>query len=547
MRNPFRALGSASREEWDQNETLRKLIRDDVDLRRFYATLGYDPGFEGKTKRLLGDLKKLLRSDVRDWKTLMQALESKRAFAESWRTEHRRDPSYSSLLVALLAAQGDHQKILSALNEPDQNFDRDWGTEGDVSKCVQKRPTDPERFNAVLTEIESRFDRYCEGELDCRLRIRWIQQASDILARFQEDLDGNNARLAGLSQVQRAVLAEIASIRRGLMDEQTSIDLYLLECAIEDASFSIADDGETRRRKRRLDNVLGSVLYTSHTYDCGSDNFSEGIREQAAAYMRTAAIHHPWVTKYLLRHLLDASLAKHIATRRQGRVPRWILLAGLTAIASLATVNGSWTALGVLLFASVVVAVLVPVPAWSRRTQALEAARAEVNSGGYDGEEIARRLRRYAPRGEPIPSITFGLLRLHDALLLSRGNVSVEPPTEWEDEALRGFSLRVLHGSETPPWPKDKMSAQSGALLRRRFRIWLNAPTDITSNEARSYSDATTYSNQYLYDWATKYETESGTQAAVLEHDGTRRPLTREEARQIAADMRAELVRRAVA
>lgn len=267
-------------ESWDSAAELSRLIDGDPEVSALYGRLGHPPELERSVGRILSELRALIRAEVPDFAAFEAALSAAEGQGAEAGEQDR------ELLAAVLRARGDREEALRLLNEDPvsrllpfveqlplvRNGEVTWRTPVELT-VIRKRPSDPERFERLLEELE-RLVR------SSRLRRRESLRA---------------ALLEAISRARRDALRPGAYM-------PTSVKT--LEAAARDW-LDRAEDPAARGKREQLDGLLRESLGFRHA----PGRPAEAPRAYAQLYAGSPWMHTPSLTSRVLTDLLDAELA----------------------------------------------------------------------------------------------------------------------------------------------------------------------------------------------------------------------------------------------
>ena len=398
---------------WDGVEELRKAIERTDELRALYAKLGYSPYVERESRRIVNELKSLVSAEISDFAYFREyALELQKPKPGRRSPEPDEKEFYDT--VAEIVGEGDHQRLSEFVrNKP---FEIPYMYEG----LVRGRASDPQRFNKLLDQLERLLkDLFRDAMGQCSTlgsELRFgFQQVRECVAQ-----DGRGDLANALNKLGRVV--ELA-------------------CNLE-------YDDDAREKREQLNKLLSNSL---RVRDAGGQDDADWHREpekQAKTYLDSTWMHTPWLTTRILTDLLDVELAplsrEAKSPRERSELARLMPFTAQVLPEPWATLVPAFLSLLFLIASGVGIYFLFSIGLrwvgwlwiaylgwhyyWRFRRQhalakgqgelanlaaRLERVRDEVDSGNYDPEEIARRLRRHEQAGLHVHSLTYALLRLN--------------------------------------------------------------------------------------------------------------------------------------
>jgi len=297
-------IGRFRKRRKDQTpRSLAQLARANPELARLLARYGYAPEEREIARRLLEELKSLIRTDVTDFPTFRQALRAA--------LRHEDDPSrYEALdrqlLTAVVAAGDDDDAVLAVLNRnPIYEYvpfvervpvtrggEIMWLTPVDHG-CILKRPVDPAKFAGLLDELDKRFRNSHPARND-RPRI----QVVEAIDRLRRELKRERAYFpTGI----RLLDARMAAYESEPLEPQARQALQVLT--------DILDRMEVIRV------TCGAVLAAPDRQAA-----LRSAREAASKYIADARLWNPWMTNHLAGILLSPALLEtSVRKSRRGR------------------------------------------------------------------------------------------------------------------------------------------------------------------------------------------------------------------------------------
>jgi hypothetical protein len=279
------------REEWDGHKEVRSLIEDTDEICTLYQKLGYSPYVEQMARRLLEKLNDI-EVNILDFQGFQKSLDEVLVALEHFRSgQEKLNPlifADSGLFEQVVESRRDKERILSLLNK---NF-REKLPIHIESSVIVRRPRDPDAFLSTLGELEKLF-----GD-------SWIPQSTE---------------------TRNDLLEKIKEIREELQKENGDVLTALgsLNSEIRDTCFNIADE-EANEKKRQLDELLWILVYTRHECKPQEPYFVEGVIKNVKKYWDNQWMHTPWLTRFALRHLLEAEIAKMYLAIRAKRAASFL-------------------------------------------------------------------------------------------------------------------------------------------------------------------------------------------------------------------------------
>jgi hypothetical protein len=420
---------------WDRDKELRKIIGNNDELSAIYRKLGYSVHVDQESQRILKQLKSLVGTEIVD-------------------------PTPSGFGRLLYDARTARSSQLSEI-ERDLHFDapRKAGKRARVFLNKQSKPENPEKLKAffnrhpnavraisllLLYKLEELF-KDTHYPLSTRGREALLSAITEVCAAVR-DREGERDRML------RFLVAEDEDTRRAsLYSKDPPSALDSLDRAREHWCRLVQDffdDDPAHERKAQLDELLSNSLWVRETRGQDNSDWHKDAAKQAKTYIDSSWMHTPWLTARFLTDLLDVELAP---LNREAKSPQtnvgllmlmpitsWLLPQPWATFVSpilsflflLSTVAGIYFLFSVGL--KWVGWAWIAYLCWhyysrfnrghifdkerarlTRLAVLLGQVRDEVDSGNYDAEEIARRLRRYEGEGMYAHSLVFALLRLN--------------------------------------------------------------------------------------------------------------------------------------
>jgi hypothetical protein len=422
-------------EPWDGDEELRRLIGSNDELSAIYRKLGYSVDLDQESHRILNQLKSLVGTEVDD-------------------------PTPSGFGRLLYEARSVR---FSQLHEREHKIDfdarRKSGKRGRVSLNNQAKQEHPEKLKAFLNrhpnavraisllfldKLEELF-KDIHYPLSIRGREALLSAVTDVRTAVR-DREGERDRML------RFLVAENEDTRRAsLYSKDPMSALKSLDRAREHwcrLGQDFFDDDPVHERKAQLDELLLNSLWVREIGGQDNSDWHKDAAKQAKTYIDSTWMHTPWLTARFLSDLLDVEL---VPLNREANSPQtnvrllqlmpissWFLpqpwatfappiLSFLFLLASAAGIYLSFS-VGLKWAGCVWIAFLC----WhyysrfdrghffakgrdrlSHLAVLLGQVRDEVDSGNYDAQEIAGRLRRYEGEGMYVHSLVYALLRLN--------------------------------------------------------------------------------------------------------------------------------------
>ena len=338
-------------------QSVESIVAANPELARLFASFGYRPDADAEAVRILDAMKSLIRAEITDFKAFRAALQEaakRRGLNPRWETSDER------LLDAALAAGNDERKALEVLNrnpiyEQMPFVERVpvrragnvvWLTPVDHA-CILKRPSDNERFAALLDELEKLYHtphsarnetmRAAVIESVVRLRRELKRERAyfpTAIRHLEERIQTwNNESLEPAARVSLAGLRDIVNAAEGVR----------ARC-----------EGESEPAAAEKSELL------------------QRLRQAAGRYIAQPRLRNSWLTNHLLETLLAGPMIEKTREKVQDTGP---------AVSEEETPK-----------------------------RVAEVVRREVAGGSYDAVEIARRLRDLERRGWFVSSVAFSLL-----------------------------------------------------------------------------------------------------------------------------------------
>lgn len=273
---------------WDEEAELRRTVDGNEELLALYARLGDLPRVERECERLLAALEGLVRAEVPDFAAFEAALDGLEKEQSGFRGENE------ELLREVQRVRSDRAAVLRLLNRDPvgqllpfveqipivRNGEVVWRTPQELA-LVRKRPADPERFEALLDDLD-----------------RVVRTAA-----LRRKPAARDAVLLAIARVRRDARRENAYMPTPLRALEEEMDLWLHR----------SQDPAARRRRQELDGLLLGMLRVRRMHQARREGSAEDLRETARAHAQLYAglpwMHTPWLTTCALTNLLDAELA----------------------------------------------------------------------------------------------------------------------------------------------------------------------------------------------------------------------------------------------
>ncbi|MBN1392761.1 MAG: hypothetical protein JW947_08175 [Sedimentisphaerales bacterium] len=344
-----------------------------------YNKLGYSPYVDRETEQIVGELKSLVDVEILEiaqYDEFHNALTELRGFYEKYPDEESKLTGEERQFIEnLLSNKDDREKIIAILNEG-----RLWQKhlrQYDHLFVKRGRITGKERFLELLEKLNKIF---------------------------------NKTRLPLSREHYLSVIDKIDEIRNLTKEDDDSVDADLvrsLEYEVESACVTL-DNTKTGEKKHALDDLLCSLVSAQRRYKPSDANFMDITREQADIYLKSHWMHTPLLTEYLLSLLLKAEVS-----RLRGK-PVSKLVAAIAIIGVVILIYLDLTILAVMWFAVLFVFEFV-IFKNAQKAAVLNKIYNEINSGHYDGDELARRLQKLEKKKVFVQSITYSLLHLRQS------------------------------------------------------------------------------------------------------------------------------------
>jgi len=387
-------------EEWDAHEEVRKLVERNDELKALYRKLGYSPYIERQSREVIRGLKDLVRTELSDFAAFQRAVEGVR-FADR------------SHLDELLAARGDKGKVVELLNSGSFSTELPY----QLKAFTRTQVTDPARFTKLLDDLGELYIVAADPDWSQFSGKDRDESGSALEAYEKAARNAARSRRNPISEgVREEIAYAIARVRRELQSDGGDIESSLnsLESEVESA-MRLDHDDAVQEKKGRLDDLLWNLVYVRHEYKPDHRYFKETIQEQAKKYLDSTWMHTPWITTHILWQLLDAELAAVTPKEPSEKLVGSLLRIGLLFLISLFLislfVNLHWHWL-VWPWLAYLVWYYWQYDPRLRKARVLRLIRDEVAAGGYDGEEVARRLRQLEEKGVYVHSLMYPLIRL---------------------------------------------------------------------------------------------------------------------------------------
>lgn len=365
---------------WDCQKEVKELIEKTDPLGVLYNKLGYSPYVDRETERILAELKSLVRVEIlgiERFDEFRNALTQLQDFYKKYpREKDELNSEERTFVKNLLNNKDDCKKIIELLNEH-QIWQEHLG-QYDHLFTKKGHITDKSRFLELLEKLKGIFNR---------------------------------GRLPLSREHYLTVLNEIDAVRNGTNNSDGSINanvLRSLEYEVESACVTLDNNKKTCDKKAALDDLLCSLANARHEYKPSDTDFMDVVREQSDTYLKSHWMHMPWLTQYLLSHLLRAEVSRF----GKNPVSYKVAIAAIIGVAVLFYLNlgiFAWIWIGLLFAFEFFVLKNV------QKASVLNKIYNEVSSGHYDGEELARRLQKLEKKKVFVQSITYSLLRLRQS------------------------------------------------------------------------------------------------------------------------------------
>jgi hypothetical protein len=371
---------------WDRDKELRNFIENNDELSAIYRKLGYSVHVDQESQRILNQLKSLAGTAIVD-------------------------PTPSGFGRLLYDARNVRfSQLHERAHKIDFDAPRKAGKRGRVSLNKQTKQENPEKLKAFLNRHPNAVRAISLLLLD-KLEELFKDAHSPLNTR------GREALLSAVTEVRMAVrdrererdrmlrflLAEDEDSRRAsLYFKDPANALNSLDrardhwCRLVQDFF---DDDPAHERKAQLDELLSNSLWVREIRGQDDAGWHKQAAEQAKAYINSSWMHTPWLTARFLTDLLDVELAP--LNREAKSVGEFDLML-MSIIWRVPPLSYYWR-----------FKVARERGRLARLARLLEQVRDEVDSGNYDAQEIAERLRRYEGEEMYVHSLVYALLRLN--------------------------------------------------------------------------------------------------------------------------------------
>ena len=347
---------------WDGDEELRKLIGNNDELSAIYRKLGYSVYVDQESQRILNQLKSLIGIEIVD-------------------------PTPSGFGRLLYDARNVRLSQLRESEQRDFLASQKAGKRARVCQNKQAKQANPEKLKAFFNHHPHAVRAISLLLLD-ELDILFTKAHSPLRAGDRESL---------LSAVSR-VRDDVKDGRGNSASALQSFEWTREEC-LGRRRFGRGCHGDTtHERKAQLDELPSNSLWVHEIRGQDDSNWHKDAAKQAKTYLDSTWMHTPWLTARFLTDLLDVELAP--LNREAKSVGEFDLML-MSIIWRVPPLSYYWR-----------FKVARERARLARLARLLGQVRDEVDSGNYDAQEIAGRLRRYESEGLYVHSLVYALLRL---------------------------------------------------------------------------------------------------------------------------------------
>lgn len=347
---------------WDGNEELRKLIDGNEELSAIYRKLGYSVYVDRESRRILNQLKSLIGIEVVD-------------------------PSPSGFGRLLYDARNVR---FDQLRESEQRNFLAPGKAGKRARACQAKEAkreNPEQLKAFLNRHPSAMRT---------VSLLLLEKLDKLFTKAHSTLNAED-RTSLLSAVSR-VRDDIRHDSGNGASALQSFEWTLEECLGHRRVGRDFHEDTNRERKARLDELLLNSLWVREIEGQDDAQWHKDAAKQAKTYIDSSWMHTPSLTARFLTDLLDVELAP--LTRESKSIGESDLML-VSTIWRLPPFSYYWQS-----------KVARERARLTRLAGLLRQVRDEADSGNYDAQEIARRLRSYESEGLYVHSLVYALLRL---------------------------------------------------------------------------------------------------------------------------------------
>ncbi|HCP99557.1 MAG TPA: hypothetical protein DIT99_02145, partial [Candidatus Latescibacteria bacterium] len=189
----------------DNNQDLPALIGNVPELHALYQKLGYSATVDRLAQEYLDELKSLIQTNIIDFKAFDEALQDVSSLVAQANDENGDAPH----VMTFLKAQNLYNEVVAVENDPDQVLrilNRDpvyehlpfieqipvykdglltWRTPIKHT-IIRKQPSDPERFNGLLDELDKLFSRSGQHKQNA-VRIEVLESIRRLRRDLQRD------------------------------------------------------------------------------------------------------------------------------------------------------------------------------------------------------------------------------------------------------------------------------------------------------------------------------------------------------------------------
>ncbi len=347
---------------WDGDEELRKLIGNNDELSAIYRKLGYSVYVDQESHRILNQLKSLIGIEIVD-------------------------PTPSGFGRLLYDARNVRFSQLRESEQRDFLAPTKAGKRARVCQNKQAKLENPEKLKAF-------FNRHPHAVRAISLLL--LDELDKLFTKARSPLSAGD-RESLLSAVSR-VRDDIKDGRGDSASALQAFERTREECLGRRRFGRGCHEDTTHERKAQLDELLSNSLWVREIRGQDDSNWHKDAAKQAKTYLDSTWMHTQWLTARFLTDLLDVELAPLI---REAKSVGEFNLMLMSIIWRVPPLSYYWR-----------FKVARERARLARLAQLLGQVRDEADSGNYDAQEIAGRLRRYETEGLYVHSLVYALLRL---------------------------------------------------------------------------------------------------------------------------------------
>jgi hypothetical protein len=292
----------------DNNQDLPALIGNVPELHALYQKLGYSATVDRLAQEYLDELKSLIQTNIIDFKAFDEALQDVSSLVAQANDENGDAPH----VITFLKAQNLYNEVVAVENDPDQVLrilNRDpvyehlpfieqipvykdglltWRTPIKHT-IIRKHPSDPERFNGLLDELDKLFSRSGQHKQNA-VRIEVLES----IRRLRRDLQRDRAYLPTSIQALEKKVAEYIAYApsAAILARREQLNLLLQDVIALRLQYHASS-----RESQSLDSEEQTI-------------YRGLIQKNVKKYIDARWMHTPWFTTYLLETMIDSEIDK---------------------------------------------------------------------------------------------------------------------------------------------------------------------------------------------------------------------------------------------